>query len=857
MKARLLKTIIPTIFNPKLCRHLYSHTYWPVQTHAFRFMKPPFIILLICFLYTHLAIGQATQTLRGRVVDKESKFPLVGATVLVTTVDKGTVADTSGAFRLAGVLVGRHTVKVSLVGYKDALLNDIIVDAGRERILDIELEEEIRQLSSVTVQAQRTGEARNEMAVVSARQFSVDETNRYAGSRGEPARMASNFAGVQGADDSRNDIVIRGNSPQGVLWRVDGISIPNPNHFAIAGTSGGPVSIINNRYLANSDFFTGAFPAEFGNTIAGAFDLKLRNGNNERHEKMLQFGFLGTEVMVEGPLSKKSGASYLATYRYANLWLFNKLGIDIGTQAVPTYQDGFFRLNFPLKKRNGESGGSLAIWALGGTSTIDILISQQEVKDRNIFGQNDRDQYYTSRMGVAGLTYTRPLNRQTFWKATLAVSGNAQDANHDYLFLRKDGNGNPLVQNSRYVIDSLRPILDYRFSEVRYSLSTYINHKLSARATIKAGLNTDLYHFKAFDSVRTFVDVNSTRFTPWRTRWNTNEAFALLQPYVSYRNRLTDNLTLTAGLNALWFTLNNKSLSPIEPRLGLSWDLPGRQKLSLATGLHSQIQPVYAYFYAEDLNSSTGAGQLANRNMGLTKSWHYVASYQRLLGRNIRVLLETYYQRLFNIPVERERSSFSLVNSGASFSRVFPGPVVNTGTGRNYGVELTVEKFFSNHYYFLLTGSLFDAKYKGSDGVLRNTDFNGRYAFNALFAREFSFRRSSLTLGFKYTATGGRWYGPVDERASRLNQEVIFQNDGRNTIQFTPYRRFDLKADYKINRGAVGRRGLTHTVSVDLVNVLGVQNILSLSYAPQPDGSIIKQEYQLGFLPIFLYRIDF
>ena len=810
------------------------------------------LALLAGIGWSSLATAQVTQTLRGRVLDKESKFPLTGVTVQVADVGKGDLTDTAGVFRLAGIPVGRHTVRVSLVGYKDALLNDIILDAGREKILDVELEEDIRQLTGVTVQAQRTGEARNEMAVVSARQFSVDETNRYAGSRGEPARMASNFAGVQGADDSRNDIVIRGNSPQGVLWRVEGVSIPNPNHFAIAGTSGGPVSIINNRYLANSDFFTGAFPAEFGNTVAGVFDLKLRNGNNERHEKMVQFGFLGTEAMVEGPLSKTSKSSYLATYRYANLGLFNKLGIDIGTQAVPTYQDGFVRFNFPQK-----NGANLSAWAFGGTSTVDILISQQAVKDRNIFGQNDRDQYYTSRMGVAGLTYARPLSKQTFLKTTLAVSGNAQDANQDYLFLRKNGSGNPIVENSRYVIDSLRPILDYKFSEVKYSLSGFVNHKINARATLKAGLNTDLYHYRAFDSVRTFTDITAVRFTPWRMRWNTNEVFALVQPYVSYRNHLTDNLTLTAGLNALLFTLNSHSLSPLEPRAGLSWDLPNRQKISVSAGLHSQIQPTYTYFYGNDLRSQTGDNQLINRNMGLTKSWHYVAGYQRLMGQHIRVLLEAYYQRLFQVPVERERSSFSIVNSGAAFSRIFPGPLVNEGTGRNYGVELTIEKFFSNHYYFLITGSLFDARYKGSDGVLRNTDFNGRYAFNALFAREIIFRRSSLNLGAKYTTTGGRWYGPVDEPASRLNQEIVYQNADRNTVQFAPYNRFDVKIDYKLNRGSTTGRGLTHTISFDFVNVLSVKNILSLSYAPQPDGTFIRKEYQLGFLPVFLYRVDF
>ncbi|CAN5206842.1 carboxypeptidase-like regulatory domain-containing protein [soil metagenome] len=822
-------------------------------------------LLLLSLLLPIYAHAQLNQTLRGRVVDKESKYPLAGATVRVEDALLGGLTDTSGVYRIATVPVGRRTVRITLVGYKDVLLNNIIVDAGRETILDVDLEETSQQLATVTVKAQRTGEARNDMAVVSARQFSVDEADRYAGSRGEPARMASNFAGVQGADDSRNDIVIRGNSPQGVLWRLEGVSIPNPNHFAIAGTSGGPVSIINNRYLANSDFFTGAFPAEFGNTVAGVFDLKLRNGNNERHEKTVQFGFLGTEAMVEGPLSKKSGestapadrlgASYMVSYRYANLGLFNKIGLDIGTQAVPSYQDGFFRLNFPLKSRTGASAGSISLWALGGASTVDILISQQKADDRNIFGQNDRDQYYTSRMGVAGLTYTRPVNKQTFWKTTLAMSGNAQKASDNYLFLRKDGAGNPLVQDSRFVIDSLRPTLDYKFQEVRYTLSSFVNHKTGPGSTLKLGVNTDVFHFTAFDSVRTFILPASTQFTPWRSRWNANEVFALLQPYVSYRTRLTTNLTLTAGLNALLLTLNRHSSSPVEPRIGLSYDLPNRQKLSVAVGLHSQMQPTYTYFYqTPDLKSSRYPSPLVaeNRSVGLTKSWHYVASYNRLLGRNLRLLLEAYYQQLFNVPVEQARSSFSMLNTGAAFSRIFPGPLVNTGVGKNYGVELTLEKFFSNNYYFLITGSLFDAKYKGSDDVWRNTDFNGRYALNALFAKEIPFRRSSLSLGAKFTATGGRWYGPVDEVASRQNQEIVFASATRNSLQFAAYKRFDIKIDYKINR-----KRLTHTIAVDLVNVLGIKNLLSLSYAPQPDGTFIKQEYQLGFLPVFYYRVNF
>ena len=806
------------------------------------------ILLSTFFLLVALStFAQPSQTVRGKIVDKESKFPLVGVTALLVnnaTQPVGTVTDVEGNFRLPNVPVGRQTLRFTLVGYKEILLNNIVVEAGRETVLNLEMEESVTELNTVVVKVKRNGEAANEMATVSARQFSVEETGRYAGSRGEPARMASNFAGVQGADDSRNDIVIRGNSPSGVLWRLEGINIPNPNHFAISGTSGGPVGIINNKYLANSDFFTGAFPAEFGNTTSGVFDLKLRNGNDEKHQLSAQFGFLGTEFLAEGPLSKKSKASYLVTGRYANLWLFKKAGIDIGTEATPTYADGFARFNFPLKK-----GGNIAIWGVGGASTIDILISEQEASDRNIFGQNDRDQYFSTNMAVGGITLNKPLNKSTFFKATVAVSANSQDANHDFLFLRKNAQGDPLIENKRFVIDSLRPLLDYKFTENKYSLATYLNKKWGAKSTLKVGLTADLYSFTAFDQARSFNETTQ-KWNAWVTRWNTNNAtYVLLQPYVQFKHYLTENFSFNAGLSSLYSSINTNSYSLIEPRVGFALELPHRQKLTFATGLHSQGLPSYLYFY--DQSGANASTRFPVKNVGFSKSWHFVAGYSKMLADNLRLLVEAYYQNLFDIPVEKTISSYSLVNSGAGFSRLFPNQLQNGGIGRNYGVEMTLEKFFSNSYYFLVTASLFDAQYQGSDKIWRNTDFNGKYAFNALFSKEFTFnKRKSLNIGAKFTATGGRWYGPVDATQSRLAQEIIYADATRNSLQFSPYKRFDLKTEYKINKNH-----LTHTIAVDIVNVLGNKNQLSLSYIPQ--APYFKQEYQLGFLPVFFYRIDF
>ncbi|MDG2154146.1 MAG: carboxypeptidase-like regulatory domain-containing protein [Crocinitomicaceae bacterium] len=284
-----------------------------------------------------------TQTVRGSVFDSESQFPLTGVKIEIILEGEEVstfriATDFNGDFLFEKVPVGKHTLIGSFAMYMKQD-KTIEVSSGKELVVNLPLIELISEQEEVVVRARKQGMVINELALISAQQFSVEETNRYPGSRMDPARMASNFAGVQGSDDSRNDIVIRGNSPLGVVWRVEGVDIPNPSHFAISGSSGGPVSILNNKLLSNSDFFMSAFPAEYGNSTSGVFDLKLRNGNNNRHEFTGQFGFLGTEFVAEGPLSKKGKSSYLIMGRYSTLSLFQKVGIQIGTDAVPQYGD--------------------------------------------------------------------------------------------------------------------------------------------------------------------------------------------------------------------------------------------------------------------------------------------------------------------------------------------------------------------------------------------------------------------------------------------------------------------------------------------------------------------------------------
>ena len=798
-------------------------------------MKKIFFVAII-FLNSFLVVSQTiTQKIRGTIVDKETHSEIAGAVISVTDLspEVAVTTDGKGDFRLEGIPIGRHTLKVKYLGYHDLILPGIMVNSGKETILTIEMEEAINKMEEVTVTSEKKGDANNEMSSVSSRNFSMDEANRYAGSRGDPARMASNLAGANSTDDSRNDIVIRGNSPAGVLWRVEGVNIPNPNHYATPGTTGGPVSILNNKIFGNSDFMTGAFPAEYGNANAGVFDIKLRNGNNEQHEVTAQIGVLGMEAAAEGPLSKKSGATYIFTYRYSTLKLFEGLHIPIGTSAVPNYQDASFKFNFPTKK-----AGVFSLFGIGGTSDVFVKLSDKSYKDIELYGDNNRDQYLKSTMGIVGFSHYKSINEKTLIKTTIAAYGQAITA-HDDIFYRN------LVS---YQVDTIFPKLRSKIRSGKYSLNSVLTHKFNAKATIKAGIVAECLLFNFHDS--NYVE----SLHLWDVRENYNGNTFLLQPFAQFKYKPSEPVTINVGLHAQYLTLNGSAA--LEPRVGVRWNVAKTQSLSFGYGMHSQMQPDYIYFH--QVLDNNGQYQLPDKDLGFTKAQHFVLAYENRFKNNSRVIIEAYYQTLYNVPVDTFRSSYSQLNQGTAFDPAYPGKLVNNGTGLNYGAEFTLEKYFDRSFFFLFTASLYQSTYKGSDGITRNTDYNGNYITNLLLGKEFkigSTGRKLFIVSGKVTYSGGRRYSPADITASAASGSLEVVDSLRNTLRFPDYFRCDLKIGYKVST-----KRFTHEIAFDLVNIFNTKNVLAITYAPDPNNpssSPIKEEYQLGFLPLIYYRLDF
>lgn len=800
---------------------------------------------LIALFISVCAISQEiTQTIRGTVTDSESNYPLLGTKVKITLSPEktiGAICDDDGNFILTQVPVGKHTVIFSSVGYEPKELT-VIVTSGKEVVLNVQLTESVIVSEEIEIVGVKQGETNNDMATASSQSFSIEETNRYAGSRGDPARMMSNYAGAQGTDDSRNDIVIRGNSPLGIIYRIEGVSIPNPNHFGIAGSTGGPISILNNKILDNSDFFMSAFPAEYGNSTSGIFDLRLRRGNNNIHEFSGQFGLLGTEVLFEGPFSSNHKASYLILGRFSTLTLIDKMGISYGTDAVPVYGDGAFKFDFPLK-----GGSAISFWGIGGSSSIDIMISDQLVPAQDAYGEQDRDQHFNTYMMTTGLTLKKTINENCFLKTSVAYSAQNQNSEHEYI-LRHLGSDSTWV----YDADPFT-MMGYEFKISTGSAYFSVNQKFGPKHVIKYGFNADLHFFQMRDSIRNDISDSTSAFY-YRWDYNNVEPGLLGQVFIQWKYKIGEKITLNTGLHSQYFSFSN-SFSPVEPRAGIKFDLTDKQTLAFATGMHSQTHPLYLYTYHKI--DSAGNKIYHNQNMDFLKSIHGVLSYSISLKGSLQIKTEVYYQYLYDVPVEVVPSAFSMLNQGSGFARFFPDSLQNTGTGANYGVELTVQKFFDKSFFFLATMSLYQSQYTGSDGVLRNTDFNGNYITNLLAGKEFKVGKNDQhTLGFgvKVTYAGGKRYGLVDTVATNNLKELVYLDSSYNELRFRNYFRLDFKVNYVINA-----KKTSHEIGLDLVNLLNTPNILGLTYTPNPDNPSqpYAERLQLGFLPLFYYKIDF
>jgi hypothetical protein len=782
-------------------------------------------VLLILILVPVLLPGQPVlySTIRGTVLDKQSLAPLPGATVILMDSDpiRGTASDENGNFRLTMVPIGKHRLKATYIGYAPVVSDDIIVSSGKESQVTLLMQETAISVQEVEIRSDYMKyEPLNKMATVSVRSFSVDETFRFAGSYNDPARMAANFAGVTSGIDNRNDIIVRGNSPMGLQWRLDGMEIPNPNHFAAVGTTGGPVTVLNNNLLTNSDFFTGAFPAEYGNVLSGIFDMRMRNGNNEKHEFWFGLGWNGIEFGSEGPFSKKSGASYIVSYRYSLLELISYAGITTGT--IPFYQDLNLKITLPAKK-----AGTFTLTGIGGLSYIQLWDSRKD-QSKWMFPDYGEDLSNGSNLGVLGITH------QVFPCPTIRLR-NILYVVGSKVFTKIDTFSN--------IVQTPSPWAGERSTEVKYSYSFDLMKKFSPKNSLESGLNWDYFRMNFADSMM------------WKGQFQVNtssrEQMHFFRGFLQWQHRFSDRFTTTLGAFGSFLAMNGSWA--LEPRIGFDWFVSEKHSFNFGAGLYSQMQPRVIYFILTPLPD--GTAWQSNLDLGFTRNAQAALGYNYLLNEHLRFKTELYYQYLYDIPVKNSIPQYALSNQGHEFflDRQYSDSLFNSGTGNNYGIEFTFERFFHKNYYYLLTASVFNSDYRGTEGFSRNSAFNVNYAFNAVGGYEFVIGKRKwgvMSFGLRATWAGGNPFVPYDVDATLALGQAVYDWTRAYGPRYPEYRRIAFRFGIKRNMPRYNMEFF-----VDLQYRTNYTNVYLQRIDPKTGE--IRYFFNMGFFPMGTWRIQF
>ncbi|MBE9583319.1 TonB-dependent receptor [Mucilaginibacter sp. JRF] len=779
------------------------------------------------FLASH-AFAQ-TGNIRGRIADAGIDNPLKNATV--TIAEDSTLKATTGpdgTYRLSNVPVGRKTLIITFIGYERTTIPNVDVSSGKDVVADVKLTEKFNSLAEVVISAGPPKDRPlNKLAAVSARQVSPEEISKFAGGRSDVARLATNFAGVSAPDDSRNDIIVRGNSPTGVLWRIEGIPVPSPNHFSSLGTTGSPVSALNVNVMGNSDFITSAFPGEYGNALGGVFDIAFRKGNKDAYEYTLSAGaFTGAEAMAEGPLGKKG--SFLVAGRYGLAGLFGAGG----TTAQPNYMDLSF--NFDLGK---TKIGNFSLFGIAASSNIDFR--GDGIDESDLFAAKDENTDVKSQFGVLGLKHQISINDHSSIKTTIGGSSSTEKVDRERIFNYNTAQHNTL------------PFTNIDNNERRITLSSVYNARYNNRFTLRGGILLEQYRLRAELTTRERQgDANGDSYPDYINLINSDNNYTVFQPYVQGHYRLLESLTLNAGLHGQYFSLNKAFVA--EPRASLSWKVAPAHSISFGYGLHHQNVPAPILFLNQYVN---GSPVQSNKNLDLAQSNHYVLGYDVRPASGWRTKIEAYYQSISKAAVEATPSSYSSLTEGATFGfSIDKFGLVSKGTGRNTGVELTIEKFLSNGWYGLTTASVFEAKYKGSDGIERNSPFNNGYVVNVLSGKEFKVGsgRNVFFADTRLSTAGGRYYTPVDLAASRTAGYEILQDNNAFSRQYDAYFRMDIKLGMKLNSS---RKKISHQFYIDLQNVTNKKNVFVRRYNRLTNN--VDQADQIGLFPDFGYKLQF
>lgn len=630
-------------------------------------MKTRFSLFLFISLTYSVYSRDTLQIVKGRVVSASSSRPAKEALVSFLGASSFVFHTDSLGFYEGNVIPGNYSMLVQQQGFKSVVRNNIIVFSGKQQVQDFELTEFMVELDSLQIASGGMKENIN---------LDMWDFQRFAAVFYDPARVANSHAGLINTDDQANNISIHGTSPNFIQWKVEGVEVVNPNHLENAGTindrpslSGGGVSLFSAQLLQNSSFLLSPFESSNGNALSGIFDMKLRNGNNQKYEHTIQASLMGLDFSMEGPFSKSSQASFLVNYRYSTIGLLNKLGVDFGGEET-NYQDLSFVISIPQKH------GLLKFFSITGASATTFRGTDDSLKFEIQKDLSNQD--YRSTTTINGINYLHTLNNNLFIRSIATYSAK---------------------QVSRYSDPSgfsslSAPKEKDLFNQQKFSGVTYLSARAGNLFRIKAG------SYYSYFANKLFAAVNDITYS------NGSINDVLVQPFISVEGTVFKALEIKAGLHSL-YQLYTSDFT-LQPRFMAKYTISKRQDIALNYGRSSQVQPFYLclgnpdnrYLKPSVINSFAIIHHVNAMQLDF-KSELYLNFYERIPVNNIYGF-----------------SAFNYFNERILF------PLTQSGTAKVYGYDLTIEKNM-NSYYMILSGGIFNSLY-----TIGNMNAKSRYNSN-------------------------------------------------------------------------------------------------------------------------------
>lgn len=773
-------------------------------------MKKNVLFLLLLGLLTTVS-AQPTHRIKGTVIDKASRQPLEFINVLVLGLGRGGVTDAEGHFNIGEVPPGIYRLQASAVGYKTILTPEYIVST-KDLTIQIETEENLTELEGVTVTASPF--RRDPESPVGLRVIGLQEIEKSPGANRDISRIVQSYPGVAFSPAGyRNDLIVRGGSPSENRFYLDGVEIPNINHFSTQGASGGPVGIINADLIREVNFYTGAFPTDRGNAMSSVLDFKLRDGDMERNSLKATLGASEVSLASNGHIGKKT--SYLVSVRQSYLqFLFDMLGLPF----LPTFTDAQFKL-----KTRFNANNELTILGLGGIDNMKLNTKLDGEKAEYILSYLPKIQQETFTLGAVYRHYA-------------GIHVQSVVVSHSYL----NNRNTKYLNNDESSTDNLSLKLHSVEQETKFRIentSTFGNWK------INFGANLDYSQYTNTTFQRVYIDEGRTfDYHTYLGMWRWG-IFGTIN-YATTDERFTASLGVRTDANN--FSSGMKGMGDqLSPRLSLSYRLTDGLYLSGNAGLYYQLPPY------------TGLGFKDNNGAWVNKYLRYMSVSQESLGlswhpgNTFELSAEGFYKQYDKIPFSIA-DGIPLACKGNDYGVIGNEALSSTAQGRAYGIEILMKWLIAKKLNLASSFTLFKSEYRNNkQSEYIASAWDNRYIFNMSGTYNFP---HNWSLGMKISCIGGAPYTPYDVEKSSL--VTAWNAQGRPYYDYTKYNTGRLPAfgqlDVRVDKTFYLKRCMLGFY-IDLQNVTNSKFkqpdiLMSTGVIENPSAPMAEQRYKMKYI---------